>query len=137
MISLKTAQTLKNAGLTWEPTLYDFFAIPDVDMDDRKFVISDMMAEITILKGWPAITFNGVVEWSLDYILQMEVVWLPREDQLRSLIEARSSTLKLHIENEYTCTVEWDGEQHAFTAGSAPDAYAAALVFLLDKDHTQ
>lgn len=134
MISMNTALQLKTAGLEWQPAIHDFFAIPDVDMDDKVFVLADMMAEMTVLKGWPAITFNGVVEWALDYVLQMDVVWLPREDQLRTALESYSSLIELKIENGYSCTVEWDGGLQIFTAGTAADAYAAALIFFLEKN---
>ena len=43
MISLATAMALKAAGLTWMPMDLDFFAIPDRQMDERIFVISDII----------------------------------------------------------------------------------------------
>ena len=93
MISLSTASQLKRAGLTWIPALHDFFAIPDRGLDDRVFVISDMMAYVEIRNNLPVVTFHGVVEWALDYLLTTEVIWLPREEQLRM-------ALSRHLANE-------------------------------------
>ncbi len=132
MLSLKTAAALKNAGLEWKPELLDTFIVPDVGLDERVFVLTDMMAEVSVLKGWPAITFHGVVEWALDYVLQTEVVWVPREDQLRTLVESKAS--KVHLlsqEGSYTCTVKRGSLEHLFKADSAAEAYAAGLLFVL------
>lgn len=133
MLSLETAQALKNAGLQWEPQLHDTFLIPEAGLDERRFILTDMMSEMTVLKGWPAITFHGVVEWALDYVLQTETVWVPREDQLRSLVEAQVDQLQLTAADNYRCTIWWQDEEHIFTAADASEAYAIALLFLLDK----
>lgn len=131
MISIPTALQLQQAGLTWHTAAHDFFAIPNTDLDERVFVITDMMAELTVLKGWPAITFNGAVEWALDYILQMEAVWLPREDQLRTAVAERTAAFHLEYQGQYECTVIHHDTPHTFTAATAEEAYAAALLFLL------
>ena len=86
MISLPLARELKQAGLVWSATINDFFAIPDRGMDDRIFVITDLMANLDIFRGWPVVTFHGSAEWALDYILTTEVVWLPTESQLRGVL---------------------------------------------------
>lgn len=131
MISLELALQLREAGLQWQPTLFDFFAAPQTALEDRVFVLSDMMAEIEILKGWPAITFNGAVEWALDYILQEEVVWMPREEQLRQLLEAKVGFFELIKTEQYHCTFHWQGQKHSFPADSASSAYGQALLYLL------
>ncbi|MCZ7671505.1 MAG: hypothetical protein M5U34_32400 [Chloroflexi bacterium] len=43
MIPLTLALELKEAGLKWIPDLNDFFAIPYSDLDDRLFVMADML----------------------------------------------------------------------------------------------
>lgn len=131
MISLETAVALQQAGLAWKPTLHDFFAVPHVDMDERVFVLTDMVAELTILKGWPAITFNGAVEWSLDYILQIDAVWLPREDQLRSAVAMRTPFQLRVTPTGYACVIPVQGVEQSFGATMAEEAYAAVLLFLL------
>ena len=52
MISLKLAQQLKKAGLVWKASNHDFFAIPDRGMDERRFVIADMMANLDLLQHY-------------------------------------------------------------------------------------
>ena len=83
MISMQLAQELKEAGLVWRMNIHDFFAIPDRNMDGSLFVLSDMMAYMDLIKGWPVVSFHGTSEWALDYILSNEVVWMPTESQLR------------------------------------------------------
>ena len=46
MISLSLAVKLKNAGLDWVPELHHFFAIPESDLEHRKFVVSDMSVDV-------------------------------------------------------------------------------------------
>src|SRR3990172_10713970 len=83
MISLSTARQLKDAGLMWIPAMHDYFAVPDRGLDDHIFVINDVMAYVEIRNNLPLVTFHGTAEWALDYLLTSEIIWLPREDQLR------------------------------------------------------
>src|SRR5688500_19863647 len=92
MLSLSTARKLKDAGLVWNPAAFDFFAIPDRSLDDHLFVISQMPAAIATLQGQPVVTFEGAVEWALDYIATIDVVWVPTETQLREHLAARLLT---------------------------------------------
>jgi hypothetical protein len=55
-------------------------------MDDDVFVVSDMTVEVHDFPTGKVIGFNGTVEWALDSIEHREVVWLPRESQLRELL---------------------------------------------------
>jgi hypothetical protein len=130
MIPFHTAFALHEAGLIWQPALHDFFAIPHSELDDRVFVLTDMVAELTVLKGWPAITFNGAVEWSLDYILQMDAVWLPREDQLRAAVAALTPFELCPSPAGYVCTIPHEGGSKQFVAAEAEDVYAAVWLFL-------
>ncbi len=83
VITLDLAHRLRDAGLTWEPEPGDRFVVPDRDMDEDVFVVSDMTVEVHDFPTGKIIGFNGTVEWALDSIEQREVVWLPRETQLR------------------------------------------------------
>src|SRR5512146_2882759 len=87
MISLALAQDLKEAGLSWEPAMHDFFAIPERGMDNRVFVISDIQSTVENLLGSPVVAFQGASEWALDYLVTSEAVWLPTESQLRQALE--------------------------------------------------
>jgi hypothetical protein len=86
VISLDLAHRLRDAGLPWRPALGDRFVVPDREMDDQVFVVSDMVVEVHELPTGPLLRFNGTTEWALDSIEQHEVVWLPREEQLRELL---------------------------------------------------
>ena len=84
MLSLELALALRDAGLRWEPCAADAFAVPDRDLDDEVFVLSDMVVEtLRPSDGPPILAFNGTTEWALDSLEADEAVWLPREDQLR------------------------------------------------------
>jgi hypothetical protein len=72
--------------LIWTPAVNDYFAIPDRGFDVRLFVISDVMPTMEIRHNLSVIIVQGTVEWTLDYLLISEVVWMPREDQLRANI---------------------------------------------------
>jgi hypothetical protein len=139
MISLSLARSLKEAGLVWRAGVNDFFAIPDRGMDDRVFVISDLLANLDVFRGWPVVTFHGSAEWALDYILTTEVVWLPREEQLRQALldTLKGETLKslqLTFDGQnYRCTVLLDDETVLVDAPSASAAYGQALLHLLKR----
>jgi hypothetical protein len=64
MISLQTARKLKEAGLSWQPALNDFFAIPDREMDDQIFVISEVQVTVEVMQELQVLTFQGASEWA-------------------------------------------------------------------------
>ena len=86
MISVELARALRVAGLDWTPAPGDRFVVPDRDMDQDVFVISDMAIDVHHFCSGTVIGFNGTTEWALDSIEQGAVVWLPRESQLRDLL---------------------------------------------------
>ena len=139
MISLSLARNLKEAGLVWQAAVNDFFAIPDRGMDDRVFVISDLLANLDIFRGWPVVTFHGSAEWALDYILTTEVVWLPREEQLRQALlktlqgETLNSLQLTFDGHNYLCTILLDNETVLADGPSASAAYGQALLRLLKR----
>ena len=139
MIPLTLATDLKEAGLKWIPDINDFFAIPDSEMDDRIFVMSDMMTSPTTLQGWPAITFHGTSEWAMDHIFMEEVVWMPTEEQLRqelvfTLDQSEEKTelrLELGENGRYTLHITHQNNPLAFTAPTAGETYGQALLHIL------
>lgn len=139
MISLKTAQQLKAAGLIWKTSINDFFGLPDREMDDRIFVLTDMQAQTDIFKGWPVIIFHGSPEWALDYILTTEAIWLPTESQLRQNIvdfikDDPDATLQLTQTNqEITCKLITQSGTNQFQGANASEAYALTLLHLLQQ----
>jgi hypothetical protein len=136
MISIGLALELKSAGLVWRTTNYDFFAIPDRGFDDRVFVLADMMAYTELVQGWPVVAFHGTAEWALDYILTSEVVWVPTEEQLREILvlqldrESEPLTLSLRADG-YHCSINFRGERLTYSAATAGEAYALALLHVL------
>ena len=86
MISVDLAVRLKAAGLAWTPASGDRFHLPDRDLDDTVFVLSEMTIETADLPTGRVVKFNGTTEWALDSIEESEVVWLPHEGQLRELL---------------------------------------------------
>ena len=143
MISLSLARSLKQAGLVWRTGVNDFFAVPDRGMDDRMFVISDLLANLDIFRGWPVVTFHGSAEWALDYILTTEVIWLPREEQLREAIlgvlpEETLESLQLGFDGQnYRCTLVLADDTILLYAPSASAAYGQLLLRLLERHENE
>ena len=141
MISLELATQLKAAGLVWHTTVHDFFTVPNSDLNDQLFVLSDMMASMEILRGWPALVFHGTSEWALDYLLTHEAVWMPTESQLREAVEAnlKKQDGRFHqlqrVEDGYECAFSTGNGQLNFTAVSASEAYGLALLHLLTQQN--
>lgn len=127
MISLELATELRDAGLRWEPTAGDRFAIPDRGLDEQTFVLSDMTIQVYELPQGAVIGFNGTTEWALDDIERDEAVWLPREDQLRELLGVWFRRLDRAGES---WTVVVDGHPDT-VAGSAEEAYGRAVLHTL------
>ena len=135
MISVQLAKDLRAAGLDWQPRPFDFFHVPDRDLDERKFVIADLSVDIQPLAdGIAAITFNGAVEWSLDYILQQDVVWLPTESQIREALGDLTRSLE-RTGRGWTCTIALSDGSESHHAPSASDAYGLAALSLLARGH--
>ena len=134
MLSIQLAKDLRRAGLSWTPTLFDFFHIPDRNLDDQRFVIADLSTDLQVLAdGIGAITFNGAVEWSLDYILTQDVVWLPTETQLRERLGDALSGLERR-DSGYRVTMALSGGAKTFDGPSASDAYGRALLWILEDE---
>lgn len=138
MISLLLAKKLKEVGFEWTPALNDFFAVPDRGLDDTVFVISNMTVMVATIQGHLAMTFHGASEWALDHVFFTELVWLPRESQLREAVERRlisqppPSVTLFCTTDGYRCEIQWKQARHQFEAFSAADAYGLALLHLLE-----
>lgn len=130
MIGVQTAQQLREAGLTWKPLPGDHFAIPDRDLDEDVFVLSNMTIEVYSLPEGRVIGFNGTTEWAMDDVELEEALWLPREDQLRELLGGTLQTLR-RTGTGWAVEVTLLGQDRTFTAPTPEDAYAAALLHLL------
>jgi hypothetical protein len=129
VIDVQLAQRLKEAGLVWKPTPGDRFAIPDRDLDEQVFVLSNMTIEVYQVPEGRVIGFNGTTEWALDDVEIEEALWLPREGQLRELLGGTFRALRRGEAFEVDTVLL--GEERTFSASSAEEAYAAALLHLL------
>lgn len=88
------ATQLRDAGLPWTPRPGDRFVIPTAELSSEVFVVSNMTIEVREELGGQLITFNGTTEWALDSIPADEVLWLPREDQLRAALGEQFARLE-------------------------------------------
>lgn len=121
----------------WQTAVNDFFAIPDRGLDDKVFVISDVMVTMELVQGWPALTFHGTAEWAADHLLTHEAIWLPTEEQLREVLdnwlqeEEEPDFTMYRLIDGYHCEIVWRGRPLLFSANSASEAYALTLLHLL------
>jgi hypothetical protein len=127
VITLELARRLREAGVTWKPARGDRFAIPDRDMDEAVFVVSDMVVEIQELPSGPLVKFNGTTEWALDSIQPRETVWLPREEQLRELLGEAFDSLSATPDG-LRVTTRYDGTKRRHVHPDAECALAEALL---------
>ena len=131
MIGVQIARELKAAGLAWKPGPGDRFAIPDRDLDDEVFVLSNMTIEVYKVPEGRVIGFNGTTEWAMDDVEIDEALWLPREDQLRELLGGTFRALRRDGTGGYHVETSLLGEDRVVTAPSPEEAYAAVLLHLL------
>jgi hypothetical protein len=131
MISLDLARRLRAAGLTWSPVSGDRFVVVDRGMDEEVFVVSEMTVEVHDLPHGSVIGFNGTVEWALDSVNGDDAVWLPRESQLRELLGGTFRRLD-RTADRWRVRTEVNGAAHEVTHTDAEQAYALALLELLD-----
>ena len=130
MLSRDLAVALRDAGLTWTPENGDRFVVPDRDLDDLVFVLSDMVVEeVTLPDGSRVLAFNGTTEWALDALEASEAVWLPSESQLREWLGEDFVALERLPEPSGGYAVTAAGERHLDV--SAANAYARAVLFVL------
>ena len=132
MLDVALAQQLRAAGLPWEPKPGDRFVLPLPEMEDEVFILSNVIADIHRFENGNIIGFNGTTEWALDSVEQDEVVWLPREEQLRDLLGAAFVRLE-QVTGGYAVTATaGNGEDRRFVDIEAERAYARALLARLE-----
>ena len=133
MLTLDLALALRGAGLEWEPAPGDRFIVPDRDLDDDVFTVSDMVVEVReVAPQAQVLAFNGTTEWALDSLEVTEAVWLPREDQLRELLGRHFATLtRLDGAASGWVVTTRDGERYVDVA--ADTAYARAVLATLSR----
>jgi hypothetical protein len=130
MISIDTAQRLRDAGVRWDPKPGDRFTITDPRMDDEVFVVSDMTIDVHRFASGTVLGFNGTTEWALDSIEHNRALWLPRETQLRSLL---GNTFRRFEPTDGGWRVEMTVVDRPVSVvdADAEQAYARALLLLI------
>jgi hypothetical protein len=131
MISIALARALRDSGLVWHPTVGDAFCIDRIEADADVFYLSDLTVEAHEFSTGTVLGFNGTTEWALDSVAIEDTLWLPSEAQLRELLGAAFVRLDAAGE-EFRAVAVIDGETREFLDPNASDAYARALIELLD-----
>jgi hypothetical protein len=137
MIGLALARRLKTAGLQWMPALFDAFGIPDRGLDDKVFVISDMLVTSEVLGGTPIVSFQGAAEWAMDYMVATETVWIPSEGQLRQRLQAallEGGRPEIHLSaglNRSRLDCTYRGRPISLDGPDLEQLYAQALLLIL------
>ena len=130
MISRDLAERLAPV-LDWTPANGDQFYIPRPEISESVFTISDMVVELIVRNGESRFHFNGTVEWALDSVESDVVVWMPREEQLRTLLGAAFLSLDRLGDGFVVSATGPEGAFHTEAWPDAADAYAEALVTVL------
>ncbi|WIB00674.1 pilus assembly protein CpaE [Curtobacterium sp. MCBA15_012] len=128
MITVELARALRDAGLRWHPDTGDRFVIDKAGVDDDVYTVSEMTVERHDHPTGTVLGFNGTTEWALDSVTADESLWLPREDQLRTLLGPAFVSLSAGC----TVTATIDGERRAFADPDAAEAYGAALLAYIE-----
>ena len=121
MISLELAKELKEAGLEWEPQIYDYFDGPNGIEPVESLHLLDGMIEMVndCRKHW------------------VELLWLPTLSQLLTEIEQRGYGYDLYTntpyQDDYAINLWHEGCQsdYAPVADTPEAAAAAALIWIL------
>ena len=143
MISTDSALALRAAGLVWHPVSGDRFQLNEPEFEADVFTVSEMTIEPREYSTGKILSFNGTTEWALDSVALDDALWLPREDQLRDLLGASFRSLERVEATEtlddvslpvaaYRVVTVVDGAPREIEATDAADAYARALIVLLD-----
>lgn len=131
MITVDLTMRLRAAGLDWAPASGDRFVVAERGMDADVFVVSELTIDVHDAPGGPLIRFNGTTEWALDSVEQDAVVWLPREDQLRTALGDRFRGLE-QVGDGFAVVIDRAGAEQRHVDTDAERAYARALLALLN-----
>ncbi|MES2094023.1 MAG: hypothetical protein V4531_09455 [Actinomycetota bacterium] len=130
MLSVPLARQLRDAGMRWRPSSGDSFVITREGFESEVFVVSDMTIESHEFETGTILGFNGTTEWALDSVAIEDALWLPREEQLRTMLGGTFEALA-RSSGGYTVSLVVNGERSEWEAGEPADAYACALLRLV------
>lgn len=150
MISADLARSLALAGLRWNPVPGDRFTIEAEDLDQVVYTVSELIVEVHEYPTGTILGFNGTTEWALDSVDMDQTLWLPSEEQLRTLLgatfrslvrveaDAAESAVEPAQDDEqgvdpgaFVVTITLHGEPVEFRAEVAAEAYGQALHSLI------
>lgn len=145
MISTPLARRLRAAGLRWAPVSGDAFQVDEPEFEGDVFTVSEMTIEPHDHPSGTILGFNGTTEWALDSVDLDDVVWLPREDQLRDMLgpafRRLTRTDAAHGSSDgtpaptgigYRVEARIDGDEQSFVSEDAAESYGEALLALLN-----
>ena len=135
MLDLATAARLKELGLAWDPQPGDRFVVPVKGMEDEVFILSNVIADVHDFEGGAVIGFNGTTEWALDSIEQSDVVWVPREEQLRAVLGAAFVSLE-QVSGGFAVHATAGGVEGRYVDADAERAYGQAVLARLEASAT-
>lgn len=127
MIDADTARALRTSGLGWQPAPGDWFVIDREDLREEPFVLSHLVVDVQDVPGGQVLGFNGTVEWALDSVALEEALWLPREDQLRELLDDDLVRLERSTHG-WRAVVLVAGAATSVAADSPAECYAQAVL---------
>ena len=130
MTSHELARRLHDAGLPWSPSNGDRFWLPERDLDEAVFLVSDMVVEVRDVASGRVLAFNGTTEWALDGVEEHEAVWLPRLDQLLDILGTYFLSLASRS-GGYVVQVQVGDRHEEHVDVGATDAAARAVLSLL------
>ncbi|WP_226345456.1 pilus assembly protein CpaE [Agilicoccus flavus] len=130
MLPLELARDLSAAGMAWVPSAGDRFVIDAPDLTSDVFHLADMVADLHQFVDGPVVGFNGTTEWALDSVELDQVVWLPREDQLRDALGDAFVRLDRGADG-YEVLVRVGASEQREGDADVETAYARALLAVL------
>jgi hypothetical protein len=128
VISVGLARELRRAGVRWEPRPGDRFVVDQPEMADQVFWVSDFTVDVHKFGNERVLGFNGTTEWALDAVPVTECIWLPREDQLRTLLGGLLVRLERASEDQWTVICRINGKETAIRDADVEQAYGNALL---------
>ena len=152
MITADLARSLALAGLRWHPVPGDRFTIEAEDLDQVVYTVSELIVEVHEYPTGTILGFNGTTEWALDSVDMDQTLWLPSEEQLRTLLGATFRSLvradapadpgapsplgpegstEHRSTGTYVVAITLHGETVEFRAEVAAEAYGQALLSLI------
>ena len=132
MISHDLARRLHDAGLAWTPANGDRFWLPDRELEQEVFTVSDMVVEVRDYPTGRVLALNGTTEWALDAIEDHEAVWLPRLDQLLERLGRHFLSLTARS-GGHVVRLQVGEQQEDHVDVGAADAAARAVLSLIER----